>query len=167
MDKIKKIKPMLCPICGEMYFSGLHKNDDERKIQEYLNGEVQCSHCGWVYELGQLDEPDTYIGFNEKTLNEYKRWYEEKIKENPNYDYLEDNLPDPVPYICPICGKHEFETYGYCEICPMCGWEDDEFQEEEPDDPRGANGMSLNNYKKQYEKKIQHNPQYVWKNECK
>lgn len=158
---------MLCPVCGEMYFSGPHKDDYEQEIQEYLNGEVQCSHCGWIYELEQIKEPDTYIGFNDKTLNEYKKWYEDKIKENPNYDFLEENLLDPVPYICPICGKHEFETHGYCEICPICGWEDDEFQKEEPDDPRGTNGMSLNDYKKQYEEKIKNNPNYVWKDEFK
>lgn len=47
----------------------------------------------------------------------------------------------------------------------MCGWEDDENQEEEPDDPRGANGMSLNEYKKQYEEKLKKNPNYVWEEE--
>lgn len=165
MFKVKKIKfkAMLCPICGEMYFSKPSKRNYDEKIQEYLNGEVQCNHCGWIYELEQIDKPDTYIGFNKKTLDEYKKWYEEKIKENPDYDYGEENMPDPDPYICPICGKHEFETHGFCEICPFCGWEDDEFQEENPDDSTaGANGISLNDYKKQYEEKIKNNPKYVW-----
>ncbi len=99
MDKIKKFKPMLCPVCGEMYFSGPHKDDYEWKVQEYINGEVQCSHCGWIYELEQVNNPDTYTGFNDKTLSEYRKWYEEKIKENPDYDYLDENLPEPVPYI--------------------------------------------------------------------
>ena len=44
----------------------------------------------------------------------------------------------------------------------MCGWEDDEFQEEDPDDPRGANELSLNEYKTQYDEKIKKNPNYVW-----
>lgn len=78
MKRKKNFKAMLCPVCGEMYFSQPDKDDYEYELNQYLNGEVQCSHCGWIYELRQLDEPDTYTGFNDKTLNEYKKWYEEK-----------------------------------------------------------------------------------------
>lgn len=165
--KKKKVKSIICPVCDSVYFSGPSKADYDNELNDYLTGKVICHYCGWIYELEQLEKPDTYVGFNKKTLNEYKKWYEEKIKENPDYDYLEDNLPEPIPYICPICGKYEFETHGYCEICPYCGWEDDEFQEEEPNDPRGANRISLNEYKKQYEEKIKQNPNYVWKSKFK
>jgi hypothetical protein len=165
MGKIKKFKPMLCPICEGFYFSKPSKDNYEEELQEYISGEVQCRHCGWIYELEQVRNPETYIGYNKVTLIEYKKEYEEKIKENPDYDYLNENMPDPVPHMCPVCGKYEIEDYGYSEICPYCGWEDDAFQEEEPDDPRGANGMSLNDYRKEYEEKIKENPNYVWENE--
>ena len=45
-------------------------------------------------------------------------------------------------HFCPICGKHEYEdAYSY-EICPICGWEDDEIQELYPDET-GANSVTL------------------------
>ena len=50
--------------------------------------------------------------------------------------------------ICPICGKHKFEYDNDFEICPVCGWEDDAVQRADPDYPVGANGMSLNEYKR-------------------
>ncbi len=156
-------KPMLCPICEKMYFSSPNKDNYDEEIKEYLNGEVICHHCGWIYELEQLRNPDTYIGYNKKTLNEYKKWYKEKIEENPDYDYLDENKPDPIPHICPICGKHKFKTHGYCEICPSCGWEDDEYQEENPDDSTfGINKLSLNEYKKRYIETINKFPNYFW-----
>lgn len=52
---------------------------------------------------------------------------------------------------CPICGKHTFSEDNNFEICPICGWEDDAVQRNEPDYPEGANGMSLNEYKKRWE----------------
>lgn len=51
---------------------------------------------------------------------------------------------------CPICGKHEFSENGSFEICPVCGWEDDNLQLKHPDYDGGANDMSLNEYKKNW-----------------
>ena len=166
-EKKKKVKALMCPVCNSVYFSGPAKADYENELNEYLNGEVFCSNCGWIYELEQLDEPDTYIGFNDKTLNEYKKWYEEKIKENPNYNYLEEHKPEPTPHMCPICGKYEFEDDGSFDICIYCGWEDDNLQTADPNYAGGANELSLNEYKKQYEEKIKNNPNYVWEDEFK
>ena len=52
---------------------------------------------------------------------------------------------------CPVCGKHEFSGLDSYEICPECGWEDEKFQENHPDEDIGANEMSLNEYKAAYE----------------
>ena len=44
---------------------------------------MQCRHFGWIYDLNQLENPDSHEGFNKLSLKEYKKEYEEKIKENP------------------------------------------------------------------------------------
>ena len=46
--------------------------------------------------------------------------------------------------LCPVCGKHHFSEPNSYEICPICGWEDDRSQREDPDLRGGANKMSLN-----------------------
>ncbi|MCD7810432.1 MAG: hypothetical protein LUG91_01065 [Ruminococcus sp.] len=45
---------------------------------------------------------------------------------------------------CPVCGKYEFEQRGSFDICEVCGWTDDLFQEDFPDEDRCGNIMSLN-----------------------
>lgn len=167
MESKKKFQAIECPICGEFYFSEPDKWDYENELNEYLSGKVYCTHCGWIYDINQVNNPNTYIGFNNKTLNEYRKWYEEKIKENPDYDYSDENLPEPVPHMCPICGKYEFEDDGSFDICPYCGWEDDNLQTADPNYSGGANELSLNEYKKQYEEKIKENPKYIWEDEFK
>ena len=105
MEKTKKIKPMSCPICDGMYFSEPNKYNYDEEIEAYLNGEVYCRHCGWIYDLHQFENPDSHDGFNKLSLNEYKKEFKEKIKNNPNYDYFEENKPDPTPHKCPVCGE--------------------------------------------------------------
>ena len=47
-------------------------------------------------------------------------------------------------HLCPVCGEYYFSEKGSYEICPVCGWEDDPVQENDPDFAGGANKMSLN-----------------------
>lgn len=54
-------------------------------------------------------------------------------------------------HLCPVCGKTMFPQHGSFETCPVCGWEDDECQERYPEEDGGANGASLNEYKRRYE----------------
>lgn len=54
-------------------------------------------------------------------------------------------------HLCPICGKTEFEERDSYDICRKCGWEDDWYQEENPDFGCGANEYSMNEYKAKYE----------------
>ena len=56
--------------------------------------------------------------------------------------------------ICPVCGKYTFEEYDSYDICPVCGWEDDGLQRDEPDLACGANGLSLNQYREQYRSRM-------------
>ena len=56
------------------------------------------------------------------------------------------------PHMCPVCGKYEFEYEGCFDICPVCGWEDDNYQLYSPDEDGGANRMSLNQAREAYKK---------------
>ena len=49
-------------------------------------------------------------------------------------------------YACPCCGFLTLEEpeRGNYEICPVCFWEDDPVQLEDPDYVGGANDVSLN-----------------------
>mgnify|MGYP003732721989 FL=1 len=46
----------------------------------------------------------------------------------------------------------ESEPPGTFEICPVCFWEDDGVQYEDPDYEGGANGISLNKARENYKK---------------
>lgn len=53
---------------------------------------------------------------------------------------------------CPCCGSNTIETPDFYEICPVCGWEDDPGQHQNPDDDVGANNISLNEAREAYQK---------------
>ena len=55
-------------------------------------------------------------------------------------------------YLCPVCGKHEFSCGGSYEICPVCDWQNDGYQEEYPDADGCANRSSLNQFREAYKK---------------
>ena len=44
---------------------------------------------------------------------------------------------------CPVCGQFELEE-GSCDICPICGWEDDNVQNADHNYAGGANSLSVN-----------------------
>ena len=55
--------------------------------------------------------------------------------------------------ICPVCRQHVFENGpGSYEICPICGWEDDKQQYQNPMLKGGANQLSLVAYRDAYNK---------------
>lgn len=95
---------------------------------------------------------------NELSLNDCRKWFQSKIDENQEYDYVEDNYT-VTAHMCPVCGKYEFENTDSYDICPYCGWEDDELMESEPDKWAGCtNPLCLNDYCKDYQQKIKDIP---------
>ena len=48
-------------------------------------------------------------------------------------------------YPCPCCGYYTLneESSGTFEICPVCYWENDDIQVDDPTYEGGANGISL------------------------
>jgi uncharacterized Zn finger protein (UPF0148 family) len=61
---------------------------------------------------------------------------------------------------CPVCGETIISEEG--EICPVCGWEHDVVQLEDPDLAGGANEMSLNQYRKWFASQRAENPKFNW-----
>lgn len=55
-------------------------------------------------------------------------------------------------YKCPCCGYYTLTESGQWEICDVCFWEDDPIQAASPDLEAGANNMSLNQARKNFEK---------------
>lgn len=55
-------------------------------------------------------------------------------------------------FTCPCCGNLtlEEEGVGTYEICPVCFWENDKVQFENPDLTDGANEVSLNEARRNY-----------------
>lgn len=150
----KQIKPMLCPVCGEFYFTKINRIELELG---YKPSDKCCSVCGWRYDLEQTKDPDLKNQANSLSLNEYKADYEKKRSENPDYNYLEMNAPAPARHKCPVCGEYTFEDVDSYDICPVCGWEDDGYFS-----GGGANEMSLDEAIADFQKRRSENPKYKW-----
>ena len=57
-----------------------------------------------------------------------------------------------MKYTCPCCGYKtlELEPPGTYDLCPICFWEDDAVQFDDPDYEGGANEVSLRQAQKNY-----------------
>lgn len=54
--------------------------------------------------------------------------------------------------LCPCCGKYRLDEIGKYEICPVCQWEDDPLQRKDPTFAGGANKLSLEEARAEYQK---------------
>ena len=54
---------------------------------------------------------------------------------------------------CACCGQYSLPPDSKFEICPVCGWEDDDIQNDDPQFEGGANNMSLEQARKEYFRK--------------
>ena len=54
---------------------------------------------------------------------------------------------------CPCCRSYKFQNINFYEVCPVCKWIDDLVQRNEPDYKGGANELSLNQHRTEWEKK--------------
>lgn len=71
----------------------------------------------------------------------------ERFDKASNFITIVGNALYRPTHICPVCGKHIFPEENSFDICPVCNWEDDADQEENPNEENGANRMSLNQAK--------------------
>lgn len=66
-------------------------------------------------------------------------------------------------YACPCCSYNTLseKAPGTFEICPVCYWEDDNVQYDDPDYEGGANNVSLNKARKNFVKISAISQEYV------
>jgi hypothetical protein len=81
--------------------------------------------------------------------NEYLAEYLESVLGINNVYQVKGDLPGWLP--CPVCAYRTFEVLGDWDTCPVCGWNSDPVQETIHDDPTGANGISLNEARQNYQ----------------
>lgn len=66
--------------------------------------------------------------------------------------------------VCACCKIGLIED-DWCDICSVCGWEQDRVQEKDHDFAGGANDLSLNEHRKRFQKLRKKDPNYTWHNE--
>lgn len=154
MIDINNYGEMDCPVCNEFHFSPLDESDIE--MYDY----IQCPHCGWKNDVKQTKNPDLSNKTNILSLNEYKAWFQRCIMDNPEYDFSEANY-EATKHNCPVCGEYEFQDVNSFDICPQCGWVDDEVMESEPRDWEGSSSdLCLADYISRYQKLKKKKPNY-------
>lgn len=154
-ENMEKDNYVLCPICGKEKF---YPEDCF----------ILCNHCGWE---GSLDTSNIYIEeVNGLSIRDYKKIYEEYIKNNPKYIWKDntdalnkfcDSFAD-YGFKCPCCSEESFNDGR--NYCFKCGWKYNFVQVQYPDFDNSSNKLSLNQYKEKYKKIIDSNPDYLWKN---
>ena len=160
-----KLKKYLCPVCRSYYFEDSSLEDINMGIGEPIEEDF-CSVCGWKFDESQLNDFDLKTGKNPLSINEQKKIYKRKKKQNSNYNYLSENHPILDPHPCPVCGKYVFAQPLSYDFCPYCGWEDDGFEGIEAKGEISAVGYTYDDFKKKYEEIIKKDPKYIWERDC-
>lgn len=94
------------------------------------------------YSEEQIDDCISYI-------------FERNINWRGIYEGYKNGGIEDTRHLCPVCGKYEFENKNSFDICPVCNWEDDGVQLDDPDWTEGANQMSLNEAREVYKNGLQ------------
>ena len=68
----------------------------------------------------------------------------ERVWRLNNPDKLQQKMNTSLT--CPCCGQHTFSHLNFYEFCPVCDWQDDPVQRDDPDYIGGANKLSLKEY---------------------
>lgn len=153
-ERLEKDNYILCPICGKEKFYP----------EDYF---IFCNHCGWE---GNINIDDNVVELNGFSARDYRKVYQEYLKEHPNYvwkenkDALDNYMDSFVDYgiKCPCCSEESYDSeHNYCY---KCGWRYNFVQAQFPDFGNSSNKLSLNQYKEQYDKFTSSNPNYMWKN---
>ena len=87
------------------------------------------------------------------SANAVKSW----LMEHPDYDMdvtfccFSEKAKALYDRMCPVCFSSMLDEIGKYEICDCCGWEDDPAARRDPDMEGGANHLSLNQARAEWE----------------
>lgn len=139
-----------------------------------------CSKCGWWNSYFKNEDENEVNEDNGMSLQEYRIQYFEKLEKDPNYNWAENRnrtgpirkiikktIIDEEKNVCSCCGRNSINRW--YEQCFYCGWIADYVQETEEYDygDNGPNEYPLWWYREDYEKFIQINPNYIYKDNPK
>ena len=54
---------------------------------------------------------------------------------------------------CPVCSEYDFTMDNNFDVCPVCEWENDGVQLDDPNYRGGANELSLNEFRANWQKR--------------
>ena len=135
-----------CPVCGYMGLD--HPAYSESGCASY----DICRCCGT--QFGYDDANRSYESLRAQWLVGGAKWWSDARPAPNNWSAVEqlENAGLEVIFPCPCCGYLTFATRGEWDICPVCFWEDDPLQAEDPNYRGGANEESLNEARSNYAK---------------
>ncbi|MCQ2492266.1 MAG: right-handed parallel beta-helix repeat-containing protein [Lachnospiraceae bacterium] len=107
---------------------------------------IDTQKLGWAFEPEQKfeDRDGKEIIFNKDYFGKKRKSIlpGPLAKVSDTWALFDDHVAGKYP--CPCCGCHTLnEGEGSYEICPVCGWEDDRVQKNDPEFQGGANEESL------------------------
>lgn len=111
---------------------------------------VICRRCGWEEDQIQEEDPDYRGGANTVSVNDARENYARTGMADPLChperlrQLIETGLIQPI-YVgyCSVCG-HTLPGYlNMGETCPACGWVDEPWHDEDPDNYSGCRNKGL------------------------
>ena len=142
-------------------YLNLTPQEYEQKALELLQSEVGDNIQGYRTDDGKIVRWDTNTndyatGHLDGTINtmfkpKSQTYFERHMKEDEEKEGM--LVMNNSRYtLCPVCGKKDAFTGEY-DICVICEWEHDFLQLDNPNDDGGANHLSLNDYKAEWQAK--------------
>lgn len=130
------------------FFCDIEEQDFEESLKEFANdGKV-------VYVQYSKKKKNLFALYKYFSVVKRNKFVIDKYIKNKNVECIFDDkevLYRKSPMLpCRCCGYLTISMRGYFEICPVCYWEDDEEQFDDPDYAGGANGISLKQAKNNY-----------------
>ena len=120
---------------------------DENNLLLVMDDSWDCYFYSRQY-FEIISDPHNIL--DEKSNDPIYAWDETHIDSIPHKEDAVTMKKLLESHSCPVCGQFQFERRLSHEICEVCGWQDDIFDEDDKDAITGANSVELEEARKQY-----------------